>query len=295
MNIMKRKRSHTDMEDVQIKNKNKLAKIISEIVDNEKNILEEELREQYIKNHQDLLNENNDLIKLNKSLEYKSKCFEEMYQKTVENRDIEFSVLYKKIDFLYCVSCDDCTETKIHCPNGHSNCKECVEVGLQSYITYQTISTKYPKCLKCQSLLDEKIVSDIVNGDLWGKFISERTRMDISETKHSVAEMCSPHENYSIKRPCCGRPMIDFEGCAALSCEYCEKSFYCAFCMETFDDNEECHKHVSSCKYNTQPTYHIISECQIISLKQCWNNILMEQLSESLNFDLPNPVYTSNT
>lgn len=293
MNIMKRKRWRLDEDDNKSKNWGKLENVISEIVENEKHRLKEELCEHYKDTYREVYHEYNELKKINNALEYKAKSFEQMYHKVVESRDDELIKLYKKIDLFYCVSCDDCSEPKIVCSNGHSNCKSCIENGLNSYISYQTFATKELKCLKCQILLDEKCIASTVDGNLWGKFTSERTRMDVEEkmSKNNV----TLSGNYTIKRPCCSKPMIDFEGCASLSCEYCEKSFYCAFCFKTFNDSDECHKHVSRCDYNTQPTYHIISECQIISLKQCWNNILMKQLSESLSFDLPNPVYTSHS
>jgi hypothetical protein len=292
MNIMKRKRWRFEEEETKNRNLGKLEKVISEIVENEKHNLKEEMRERYKETYREFYHEHNELKKLNQALDYKAQCFEQMYNKIVEKRDDELKQLYKKIDCFYCVSCDDCSESRIVCANGHSNCRECIENGLNSYITYQTVATKEPKCLKCQIPLDEKHVANTVDGDLWGRFISERTRMDFEDSinKNSI----TVKDNYTIKRPCCGRPMIDFEGCASLSCEYCNNSFYCAFCLKKYDNSDDCHKHVSHCEYNTQPTYHIISECQIISLKQCWKNILMKQLSESLNFDLPNPVYTSN-
>ena len=289
---MKRKRWRFESDDKKTKSWGKLEKIFSEILENEKLNLREELCEQYKETYREFYRDHNELKKLNQALQYKADCFEKMYNKIVETRDEEINSLHKKIDRFYCISCDDCSEPRIICPNGHSNCRECIEHGLTSYVTYQSIATKEPKCLKCQALLDEKYVANTVDGKLWGEFISERTRMNVEENvkKDSI----SVGGSYAIKRPCCKRPMIDFDGCASLSCEYCKNSFYCAFCLKTYENSDECHKHVRSCQYNTQPTYHIISECQILSLKQCWNNILMKQLSESLNFDLPNPVYTPN-
>lgn len=289
---MKRKRWRFETDDKKTKNWGQLEKVVSEIIENEKLNLREELCEQYKETYREFYRDNNELKKINKALQYKADCFEKMYNKIMETRDEEINSLHKKIDRFYCVSCDDCSELKIICSNGHSNCRECIEHGLSSYITYQSISTKEPKCLKCQTLLNEKYVANTVDGELWGKFISERTRMNVEEKVKKESIIAGG--NYAIKRPCCKKPMVDFDGCASLSCEYCKNSFYCAFCLKTYENSDECHKHVSHCKYNTQPTYHIISECQIVSLKQCWRNILMEQLSESLNFDLPNPVYTPN-
>ena len=289
---MKRKRWRCEADDTKRENWGKLEKIVSEIVENEKLNLREELCEQYKETYREFYRDQNELKKLNQALQYKADCFEKMYNKIVETRDEEINSLNKKIDRFYCVSCGDCSEPRIVCPNGHSNCIECIEHGLTSYITYQTIATKEPKCLKCQTLLDEKYVANTVEGKLWGEFISERTRMNVEEEVKK--ENINLGGNYTIKRPCCKRPMIDFDGCASLSCEYCKNSFYCAFCLKMYENSDECHKHVSNCIYNTQPTYHIISECQIISLKQCWKNILMKQLSEHLNFDLPNPVFTCN-
>jgi len=213
----------------------------------------------------------------------------ECYEKTKKDFNTEIGLLIEKINKVYCVSCDDCTNMSIKCSNGHSNCSDCISCGLDSYITDQNFATKNPICLKCLVPLDDKDVCKIVEPELWGNFVHERTRMTTQIPKYSNNE---ENLKYCIKRPCCHRVMADFEGCGVLQCEYCEDSFYCAFCFELFNDSEMCHTHVTNCVHNTEPTYHIISTSQIEALKQCWKNILLEQLSKSVNFDLPIPVYS---
>ena len=52
----------------------------------------------------------------------------------------------------------------------------------------------------------------------------------------------------TTKTPCCQRPWVEFEGCAALECEKC-RSYFCALCLHGNWNRAECHLHVASCRH----------------------------------------------
>tara|TARA_B100000214_G_scaffold129769_2_gene92251 strand:+ start:786 stop:1664 length:879 start_codon:yes stop_codon:yes gene_type:complete len=289
---MKRKKRScdetTNNETTNDDNWNEINRIIRSIVDNEKNAFLASQEKENNKLHIEIM----ELKRMNTALEYKATCFENSFNNLEAKYMAQVEELRQKVDAAYCVSCGDSTFEKIVCKNGHANCKQCIQNGISSYISYQTYDTKHPKCLKCLDVFDDCQLSDVIDSDLWGKFISERTRMNVEKEIYSTLKTDNQLK-YVLRRPCCGKSMMDFEGCAALKCEYCENAFYCAFCFELFDNSDDCHKHVSSCIYNTEPTYHIISDTQISALRQCWKNILMDQLSQHIGFDMPNPITTT--
>ena len=263
MRMLKRKRSE---------NRNQAIEKWSQIDQLMEDILQEEMttiKENCEQKYKNIIDENAELTKINQALEYKSSYYEQeykdLYKKYEGMKDMykkEVRSLLTKVEFVYCVSCDDCETKNILCSNGHANCKDCIMRGIESYVSDQNICTKVPACLKCLTPFEDCQLSGIIDAELWGKFVGERTRMD-TISDHNI-DLNDESETFTIKRPCCKKKMVDFEGCAALKCEYCENTYYCAFCFEIFKESATCHRHVSSCRYNTEPTYHIISQEQII-------------------------------
>lgn len=240
----------------------------------------------------DILNsELNNCKQVISALEYKS----DWYEKAFINSSNHEKELTKKVDYVYCVSCDDIYVENIVCGNGHANCSSCLSIGIKSYVSNQTYDTMIPKCIKCNMVLEDEKLCTIIDTKLWGEFISERTRMitlDEFRKNNKNNSLVKPDsEQFLLKRPCCGRVIIDFEGCCALKCEYCINIHYCAFCFNIFDNSDSCHQHVQKCDFNPESSYHIISELQVEAIKQCWKNRLLGQLSEHFDFDVPDPVY----
>ena len=90
---MKRKRWRFEADDKKTKNWGQLEKVVSEIVENEKLNLREELCEQYKETYREFYRDHNELKKLNQALQYKADCFEKMYNKIMETRDEEINSL----------------------------------------------------------------------------------------------------------------------------------------------------------------------------------------------------------
>jgi len=53
--------------------------------------------------------------------------------------------------------------------------------------------------------------------------------------------------------PKCGQAFVDFQACCALECSRCKCSF-CAFCQQAAPNKRQCHKHVSRCHFNPNPS-----------------------------------------
>lgn len=279
------KRVREDDDEELFKHWCKLDRVLEDIVSCETS----NIKNTYSRIIETLTAELNTCYRLIKSLEYKANWYQNSFDTIQQKYNHDTEYLLKKIYASYCVSCDDCDVQSIICENGHANCSTCLSIGIKSYISTQELVTKIPKCLKCNIPLEEEELCIFIDPVLWANFVSERTRMDTLKT----IETCStskPKERFFVKSPCCHKPLIDFEGCCALSCAYCENTHYCAFCFKILTTTEECHKHVKSCVHNPEDSYHIISDIQIDAIRQCWYNKLLEQLSATFEFDLPNPV-----
>jgi hypothetical protein len=284
MNIRKRKRPDYENSNQQIWTE--IRDLIFSLMKTEKSELHRLYEGKFEEMHHEVLT----LKKINMALEYKTDYYVSEFNQLKKAYDDALKEMQSKIDNVYCVSCGDCDSIHILCEHGHANCKDCLSIGIKSYITDQNKNTRVPSCLKCCYPLTEEQLSSVLDPLLWGEFCKERIRVDIFNSKEEEEEISNRNVCKTVKRPCCGKPIVDFEGCAALSCEFCENIHYCAFCFKKFSTERDCHIHVSNCTLNPDETYHIISEEQIGVLRQCWGNRLLAQLATELEFDLPEPV-----
>jgi hypothetical protein len=46
----------------------------------------------------------------------------------------------------------------------------------------------------------------------------------------------------TVKAPCCGRPVVDFDGCICIECDQCNLH-WCALCFQVFSGDDEMHNH----------------------------------------------------
>ena len=214
------------------------------------------------KNYEGKFSDINDALatikQLNIALEYKSDYYMSEFNILRASYEATLKEMQSKIDNVYCVSCDDSNSIHILCENNHANCQDCLSIGIQSYITDQNKNTRIPCCLKCRQPLTEEQLRSVLDPLLWGEFCKERIRVDIFEDKQEDDEIKKQNVCKTVKRPCCGKPIVDFEGCAALSCEFCVNVHYCAFCFTTFSTEKDCHMHVCNCPLNPETSYHII-------------------------------------
>lgn len=94
-----------------------------------------------------------------------------------------------------------------------------------------------------------------------GRLLQSNVALPSSRTSLQVYKPCILEECLdsvsNLRCPHCRCVFVSFDGCCAITCNC--KGCFCAFCLEPFDTDKECHDHVLYCSLNPNPKDYFAS------------------------------------
>ncbi len=177
-----------------------------------------------------------------------------------------------------CLSTELTIQDGIECSSGHFSCRSCVDGYIASNVQSLecSLSSLGVKCtgVGCEHMLLPKQIAPFLNDETWRAFVARcgqriegrLTREQEAQFEGRVANEVKRREGISalpretedahrhivaniLTLACpyddCKRAFMDYDGCAALACNGCARSF-CALCLYR-SDYDGVHAHVMGC------------------------------------------------
>lgn len=170
-----------------------------------------------------------------------------------------------------CFSELECTSDSVSCPCGLRMCADCTNNWMPTLFETKP-STKRPLCpLYCGNMLSWSTLATCLTSDDFDKvnnvFTGFAVMKEGEEAEAQLAQnaaskmsldMCIARATELIRHrrdeidtlmtPCCSTALLDFDGCFAIHCSC--NAFFCAWCMDIYQDSHICHEHVKECTKN---------------------------------------------
>lgn len=190
------------------------------------------------------------------------------YKNTLDTEEIRPSDRKCPECFPKCIVCqDDGFEARRveGCSQRHAMCPDCAGVYLKTHLDNGRAMPPPCPCgrgrLDLQNDLDRESFDRCMNH--FNQLQHQVRRPPVMEVVQSGLLDALSDEAQALRCPACGWRFVDFDGCAALTCE-CGISF-CALCFQGFHTPEETHLHVRFlCSFNTDnDSYYVpLETCQ---------------------------------